>query len=171
MKLDLNERHSIAGVLTRIKALGWEPATVIDVGVAMGTEGFYGVWPSATICLVDPVEENRVYMEQIQAKYPHVIVACVAASNHTGVASASINVDMGYAALAPPKDTTHWLVKRMRSRFKSLKRRILRQPRKVSHNIARKVAVTTLDDLVDEHDLRRPMIVKIDTDSHEREIL
>ena len=49
---EMAERHSIRGVLRAVRATGWRPGSIIDVGVGTGTEGLYDVWPDATICLV-----------------------------------------------------------------------------------------------------------------------
>lgn len=178
--MDFYERHSIRGVLRSVKALGWEPATVIDVGVAMGTEGLYEVWPSANICLIDPVQENVPYMEQIKEKYPNVISLCVAASDQVGIKKSRVNLDLGYA-------TVRATVKRsgIRARLKSAKRVVKRLFRRANQspsngnavndpngNVVRRIVpVTTLDRVVEEYDLQSPYIVKIDTDSHEREII
>ena len=43
---------------------------MIDVGVAMGAEGLCEVWPSATICLIDPVEENVSFIFTDQGEVP-----------------------------------------------------------------------------------------------------
>ena len=174
--MDTEQRHSIAGVLNSIKALGWEPATIVDVGVAMGTEGLYSVWPRARIVLIDPVEENQIYMDQIKAKYPHVISLCAAVSNHSGTAVARVNTDLGYAALVPPGKA---LAITAKNGLADLCKRVLgRDPKPSASDSSppqslefRKVPITTLDAIVETHALKCPMIVKIDTDSHEAEIL
>lgn len=170
--MNLDERHSIRGVLRSVKALGWQPATVIDVGVAMGTEGLYDVWPSATICLIEPAEENSPYLRQIEEKYPHVIALCVGASDRVGSASSRVELDYGYAKVRKPHG-------RLRAGVRGLKRGVGRvlgraaPPPGPSEGavVERTVPVTTLDRVVEEHRLEPPFVVKIDTDSHEREIL
>jgi hypothetical protein len=78
------DRISIGGVLQTIRDLGWSPGAIIDIGVSMGTDGLYDVWPDAPLCLIDPVPENRPYMEKIASSYPNVQIFNVGASNATG---------------------------------------------------------------------------------------
>lgn len=141
----MDERHSIAGVLTAIRAAGWQPGTVIDIGVGTGTAGLYGVWPDASICLVDPVDENRPYMEQIKSRYADVTVVPVAASNKSETRTIGVTPHDGLsdASGAPSRDG--W--------------------------VARTVRTMTVDQIVDEFGLRPPYVLKIDTDYHEKEIL
>jgi FkbM family methyltransferase len=52
-------------VLRRLRAAGFEPRTVFDIGVARGTPELYGAFPNAKYYLVDPTHESVPYMHQI----------------------------------------------------------------------------------------------------------
>lgn len=48
-----------------LKALGFSPRTVFDIGVAAGTDALYAAFPDAEFFLVDPTRESRPHMERI----------------------------------------------------------------------------------------------------------
>lgn len=51
--------------LDTLKALGFSPRTVFDIGVAAGTDDLYDAFPTAEFFLVDPTRESRPHMERI----------------------------------------------------------------------------------------------------------
>jgi len=55
-------------VLRRLRASGFEPRTVFDIGVARGTPELYGAFPNAHYYLVDPTRESVPYMNEIAQK-------------------------------------------------------------------------------------------------------
>lgn len=61
-------RRSLDEVLEHLKARGFQPATVIDVGVAYGTPGLYERFPHARLLLVEPLEEYRWRLEELRAE-------------------------------------------------------------------------------------------------------
>ncbi len=54
-----------AFVLRNLRARGFRPRTVFDIGVAHGTPELYAVFPEARYYLVDPTRESLPYMESI----------------------------------------------------------------------------------------------------------
>jgi FkbM family methyltransferase len=60
-----------------LRRLGFQPATVIDVGVARGTPELYETFPDAQLLLVEPVEEFFDDISRILSQRPgmHVPVA------------------------------------------------------------------------------------------------
>jgi FkbM family methyltransferase len=48
----------------RVKALGFNPATVFDIGVGYGTPELYASFKDARYFLVDPVPESSTYMQK-----------------------------------------------------------------------------------------------------------
>ena len=48
--------------LQRFKKLGFEPKTVIDIGVATGTPALYRNFPEAYYILIDPLREAIPFM-------------------------------------------------------------------------------------------------------------
>lgn len=65
--------------LSHIKASGFRPKTVFDVGVARGTEILYRAFPDAFYYLVDPSRESLPYMEALQKRLKAKIVNCALA--------------------------------------------------------------------------------------------
>src|SRR3954454_18339997 len=61
-------RRSGDELLAHVKRLGFQPATVIDVGVAYGTPELYDAFPGARFLLVDPLEEYAEGIGQITAR-------------------------------------------------------------------------------------------------------
>jgi FkbM family methyltransferase len=139
----MNERVSMGGVLGHIRDLGWTPGAVIDIGVERGTRGLYSAWPEAPICLVEPSPRALVYMQQVAQRYPNVHIYNVGASNYTGEAPGRAYQDLVNVAIGGPK--TGWT--------------------------ATAFPVMTCDDIVRDAGLQGPFLYKLDTDSHEREVL
>ena len=55
-----------------LQRLGFEPKTIIDVGVARGTPDLYNAYPDAHLLLIEPVIEFRDDIEKILAQRPGV---------------------------------------------------------------------------------------------------
>lgn len=64
-----NLRVSMAEVLDHFAALGFSPATVIDVGVASGTPALYTRFPNARHLLIEPLEEFEERLQTICSRY------------------------------------------------------------------------------------------------------
>ena len=136
-------RHSIEGVLTTLRDIGWRPGAIIDIGVATGTLGLYSVWDDIDICLVEPSRKGRVFMEQIASRYPRARIFNVAASNRTGEIFGGEHPDIPNVS------------------FGKIKRRFT----------ASVFPAMTCDDIVASAGVSPPFVYKLDTDTHEREIL
>lgn len=136
-------RHSIEGVLTTLRDIGWRPGAIIDIGVATGTPGLYSVWDDIDICLVEPSRKGRVFMEQIASRYPRAQIFNVAASNRTGEIAGGEHEDIPNV----------WFGK-IRGRFREAM-----------------FPAMTCDDIVASAGVSPPFVYKLDTDTHEREIL
>ncbi len=136
-------RSSIEGVLVTLRNIGWRPGAILDIGVASGTPGLYSVWPDAPICLVEPSRKGLAYMQQIAAKYPNVQVFNVAASNRTGQIAGAEHEQLVNVTFG-----------------------------KAGANMQDAVfPAMTVDDIVAAAALEPPFLYKLDTDSHETEIL
>jgi 16S rRNA G527 N7-methylase RsmG len=59
------ERKTLKEILSHVKRLGFKPKTIIDVGVAYGTPGLYGVFDDVKYLLVDPLREYETVMQDI----------------------------------------------------------------------------------------------------------
>ena len=135
---------SLSRTLRMIETTGWRPSCIIDVGVAMGTHGLYDVWPDADILLVDPVPANLPFMQKIAARHERVQIFNVGASNTTGEMFARI-AENGQAVLGQHTKKTGW--------------------------VNATLPVMTVDKIVAQSKARGPYLLKIDTDTHEREVL
>lgn len=63
----VRERGSLLGSLRTAAAVGFSPATILDVGAARGEWSLQAarVWPNAKFLLIDPLEENRAALAQV----------------------------------------------------------------------------------------------------------
>ncbi len=139
----MEDRFSMEGVLQPIRDLGWTPGAIIDIGVATGTRGLYGVWPDAPICLIEPSPAALPYMQQIAERFPNVKIYNVGASNRSGTVEGMQHPSRAYAYVGPGKKD--W------------------EPTSFP--------VMTCDEIVADAGLTGPFLYKLDTDSHEKEIL
>lgn len=137
------ERITIEGVLSPLRDLGWTPGAILDIGVATGTKGLYSIWPEVDICLVEPSPKSLVYMRQIAERYPKVHIYNVGASDHTGEARALVHDQVLNVIFRKPKPGWEQTT----------------------------LKVMTCDDIVRDAGLKGPFLYKLDTDSHEREVL
>ena len=137
------DRMSIKGVLRTIRDAGWAPGSIIDLGFATGTKGLLSTWPDAHICLVEPSPSSLVYMQQVAEKFPHVHIYNVGASNRTGETIGARHESLVYAMVGQRKPG--WIDETFK--------------------------VMTCDDIVRDAALPPPFIYKLDTDTHEREVL
>jgi FkbM family methyltransferase len=140
--MDKTAMISMERALGCLRDAGWRPGAIIDLGVAAGTKGLYSVWPEVPICLIEPSAKSLPYMEQIAAAYPNVQIFNVGASNRNGELEGHQHEDMVNVFFGRGKD----------------------YPKKA-------FPVRTCDDIVAEAGVEGPFLYKLDTDSHEREIL
>ena len=138
-----NIRVTTEGALAVIKSLGWSPASIIDIGVALGTKGLYPIWPEAHICLIEPSPASLIYMNQIAERYPHVHIYNVGASNRSGQYTAA--TQKGLVNVVMDRDSAEWT--------------------------QTTIPIMTCDEIVRDAGLPAPFLYKLDTDSHEREVL
>lgn len=91
-----SSRASLGGALDHAKAMGWEPATCVDVGAAFGRFSLAcaRVFPRAHYLLVEPLEEYRPYLEAVGDQLAHASYAGVAAAARSGETSFHIHADL-----------------------------------------------------------------------------
>jgi FkbM family methyltransferase len=136
------DHFTLERALTCLRDLGWRPGGIIDVGVGAGTPGLYSIWPGAPLCLIEPTPDAMVYMRQIAEKYPQARIFNCGASDRSGTLTA-----------------------RQPEGF----RRVFFGRGKGYPELS--LPVRTCDEMVDEAGLEAPILLKIDTDAHEREVL
>jgi FkbM family methyltransferase len=78
--------------LDTLKALGFSPRTVFDIGVAAGTQDLYDAFPTAEFFLVDPTRESRPHMERI-ARRLNARVFNLALGNAEGEQEIEVRLD------------------------------------------------------------------------------
>jgi FkbM family methyltransferase len=134
-------------VLDHVKRLGFEPVTVIDVGVAYGTPELYEAFPGARFLLVDPLEEYAPVIDQVVAKLGSAEWVRAAAGASPGEIEINVN-------RAPALSSTlgHW-------------------KGQDDGGQARRVPVVRLDDLVAERSLPGPYLLKVDVEGAELRVL
>jgi FkbM family methyltransferase len=127
-----------------------DPNTVIDVGVADGTEALLHAFPSAYFVLIEP---NPNYMDAINKMYQQTIYEYIPKGVGSCNGSAVLQVD--------PKN---WKT----ASFLSRTALTSRSPSKEQVQ----VEVTTLDDLfMGRNDLNPPFLLKLDAEGSELDIL
>lgn len=80
--------------------MGFEPRTVIDVGAAIGTFELYETFPNASHILIEPLEENRTYLDRIVSKLENAEYIIAAATERKG--TVTINVHRVFWLLTLP---------------------------------------------------------------------
>jgi FkbM family methyltransferase len=133
-------------VLDHVRRLGFEPATVVDVGVAYGTPELYDAFPNARFLLVEPLEEYAEALGLI-AQRMRADVVKAAAGAQPGTTSNNVH-------RAPALSSTlgHWKG----------------QP---TDGSAREVPVVRIDDVVADFELDGPFLVKVDAEGAELNVL
>lgn len=127
------------------RKIGFEPSTVIDVGVADGTYELYKSFPKSRFLLIEPLREFEAALKMICQQYDAVYVIA-AASDQKGTTSINITPDLGGSSILTPKESC--VV------FKT-----------------REVPTDTIDSLVEEYDLKSPFLLKVDVQSAELHVL
>ena len=125
--------------------IGFEPSTVIDVGVADGTPELYRSFPNSKFLLIEPIKEFKDSLEAICKQYDAKYVIA-AATGQKGTTFINITPDLSGSTILAPKEPY--------LEFK-----------------AREVTTVTIDGLVDELGLKSPFIIKVDAQSSELHVL
>lgn len=72
-RIQKNPRNSLKGVLSQLQQKNIQPATVLDVGAALGSWSSicFEVFPHATYCLIEPLSEYENALQKTVANIPH----------------------------------------------------------------------------------------------------
>ena len=140
--------------IDHLKAKGFRPGTVIDIGVATGTPWLYK-FPEAKLVLVEPNPQFRPDLERIKSNHQADILP-FAAGIKTGVLP--LNVDIN----APSSSSFYDVTADVQSYWQ---RRGYHRPVE-----PRQVDVRPLDMMIDER-YRGPFLIKIDTEGFEMQVL
>lgn len=139
-------RHYMYEVLEHLKKMSFSPKTVIDVGVAYGTNDLYEKFPGAHHLLVEPLEEYKSVLDKITKKY-HADYELAAAGANEGVLEINVHPDLSGSSLLKEVEDSN------------------------VNGVPRKVKVITLDNLCLRKKMNGPYLIKIDTQGAELEVL
>ncbi|MEP6911526.1 MAG: FkbM family methyltransferase [bacterium] len=127
-----------------------QPQTVFDVGIGYGTYPLYEAFPSARFVLVEPLRHYRDAIEGIARKY---------------------DCDIFYKAVSD-RDGFRGLkvdTKELERSSFAARTSLTKTENKLEEQ---EVEVTTLDKIFGEYpNLKRPILIKIDTEGHELQVL
>jgi FkbM family methyltransferase len=129
-----------------IKSKNFYPKTVVDVGVASGTDYLYEAFSESRLILIEPVIEFKNSLDQITKEYNTEYVLAAAGSN-CGEITIHVTADLGGTSIFKCREYEYMDMK------------------------PRVVPMTTLDHIDQEKILEPPLLIKIDTQGAELEVL
>jgi len=140
-------KRNLADVLDHVLRLGYNPQTVIDVGVAKGTFVLYETFPNATHLLIEPLKEFEDALKDISCKYNAEYVIA-AASSKLGTIVINVHIEeLHGSSIYNESEGSHL------------------------DGIPREVPAVTIDDLCREKNLIGPYLIKVDVQGAELEVL
>ena len=140
-------RATQAGAFEQLKRLGFDPRTVIDVGVAHGTPALYQAFPDARHLLIEPVEECTPFLEAIARQFRQVEYILAAAARHPGRSMINVHRDVNLSS-------TFWQSDYRRDDVTT-----------------REVRAIAIDQVRLERSLEPPFLLKIDVEGAELDVL
>jgi FkbM family methyltransferase len=146
-RIKTTSRHTLRGTLEQAKRMGFEPRTVIDIGAAIGTFELYETFPKARHILIDPLEENRPYLERIVSRLEDAEYIIAAAAERSGTLTLNVHRDLFASSLC--------------SEYEG---------RDVD-GTPRTVPAITLDEVCEERQLEGPYLIKVDVQGAELNVL
>lgn len=139
-------RASMAGGVAQLAAMGFEPRTVIDVGVANATAELYETFKNASIFLIEPLVEFEPFLRRICGTYKAQYVLAAAGPE---AGSATINVHPDKFGSSLLKEAEGGAV----------------------DGVPRSVPVITIDEECAKRNLTGPYLVKVDVQGAELQVL
>lgn len=142
-------RDRLSGALDHLKAQGFAPATVFDIGAAYGdfARQCHGVFPDARLVLVEPLAEYASALETTLASLPHAELVRAAAAAAEGELTFNVHGDLVGSSL------------------------YLEQEDSAVNGVPRTVPAVTLDGLRAARSLEAPFLVKADVQGAELDVL
>jgi FkbM family methyltransferase len=142
----LVRRRDLSDFLKHIKCLGFEPQTIIDVGVAIGTFPLYENFPDSTHLLIEPLCEFEHVIEEICQKYDALYVMAAAGSN-PGKIKINVHPDLSSSSIYEENEN------------------------KFINSTSREVNQIRIDDICEDKGLKGPYLIKIDVQGAELDVL
>lgn len=141
-------RYSFIGALQQIKRLGFAPSMVIDVGAATGafTRQCYNIFPDSKYLLIEPLEENREYLDKVTKTFSNAEYVLAAVTAKTGKVTLNVHTDLVGSSLYLEKEAN-------------------------LDGVPRIVPSVTLDSLCKDHGVQGPYLIKVDVQGAELNVL
>ena len=140
-------RASLHGCLQQAVRNGLRPNTVIDVGVAYGTQALYELFPNARHILIEPIEEFVPHLDNLVTKLNKAEYIIAAATSTPGNIVINVHPDLvGSSAYKEEEDSN-------------------------VNGFERIVPAVTLDDICRDRKTSGPYVIKIDTQGSELDVL
>lgn len=135
-----------------LRGFGFQPESVIDIGVDQGTPMIYDAFPQATFLLVDPLIESRQKVQKYEGKLDFQFECC-ALGPEDGIIT--VNIPSTATKTRTSRATAMEFEGRNKAQFASFE--------------TREVPMRRLDSLT--ADLQGPIGIKIDTEGFELEVM
>lgn len=135
-------RNSMGAVLDHLKLLGFQPGTIIDVGIAYGTEGLYGKFTDVQYLLIEPLAEYEQTCQELTNQYGGEYIIA-AASDQPGELTMNVHPDLSGSSMFNESEGKH----------------VDGEPRVVE--------CVTLDQVCEQKGMRGPYLIKLDTQGAE----
>jgi FkbM family methyltransferase len=143
-------RSGLDGLLRQAQAMGFIPATVVDVGAAYGSfaSQCFSVFPKARFLLLEPLAEYQPLLNEMIETMPAAQCIMAAASAHQGEVILNVHSDFVGSSLflEIEKDTR-------------------------VNGVPRTVRTITIDSLIKEAGAKGPFLLKVDVQGAELDVL
>lgn len=143
------------GFFQWIKSTGFEPTTIVDVGVATDTEELYRHFPNSKYIFVEPVAEFESHLQHLCEKYNGNYILA-AAGEENGTMNFEVAADLGASSFY---------------RFREADDPEFSKMIGTEAQISRPVPVYTLDAIWEAFDGQGPSILKVDVQGGEMSVL
>jgi FkbM family methyltransferase len=142
-------RDRLSGALDQLKAQGFAPATVFDIGAAYGdfARQCHEAFPDARLVLVEPLAEYAAALGTTLKSLPRAELVPAAAAARTGEITFNVHGDLVGSSL------------------------YLEQEDSAVNGVPRTVPAVTLDGLRAERGLKAPFLIKADVQGAELDVL
>lgn len=143
------QRWSLSGVLQHAKAVGFTPATILDVGAAYGafTSTCRTIFPDSRYLLIETLGEYYSFLQTITCSMPDAEFVNAAVTDKSGNVVIHVHPDLVGSSLYKEEEDSD------------------------VNGVKRIVPAVSLDDLCSDKNTRGPYLLKIDTQGAEIKVL